>query len=423
MNHLFFKGARILGLSALLSMGAVPLCHTLSAKESQSTPAPAAPKNKAHQKNPAVTQCLQNITAGCALTAAVKTVGAETQPMERVKVLVAVAESMITLGQINRANYVLTIADEDARSTGLSIALLVAIKDLVPLHARLGNYDKAFAYLSEVKSDRLKDELLTVILSTQAQQQKDIETLQQTANQLSNPVSRFFTLAKSLQENNVTLSEADLVAFETKVNGLKKGSQQFRGKAALAGLLYQNGQKERALALFDELDSVLLNYGAGITGAMLAASKLNAMAYAGMDKSSLKTMRDYTNKQSFQINATDDHADFAEQIGPVEVELGMIGSAMSRRYYFKSISDQSGYLLKLSERHQRPSRNFTIAISKILETIRQESSRYNRDLFRYQLLRVAYNLKDKSLMQQIIEATEDDDNQARALALMAGLYQ
>lgn len=379
--------------------------------------------NKVHLMHPAVKSCLANLTQNCSLTAAIKTVNDESQAMERAKVLLGVAESMISLGQKKRANFVLDLAEEAARSTQLSIAIQVALKDIVPLQARLGNYDKAIQLASEVKIKSVRDNLLSLAVQLKAKTGMAYTELAAFSGKISKPNKAFWIMLKIMQEENITLAQPDIDSLRKQVQAITGSISNYRARASFAAILWKNGNKEEAQVIFDALDAEFVTFTNASVRARLAASKLSAMHYAGFDDQVLTVMLDFTKKQALSINSPDEQASFAEKVGPVEVRLGKVDAAVNKSNSFEQMMDQIEYIEKLATLHGKASSSLSRKIRFLSGALVDVEDAYERDVYRYRLLRAALAIQNKVLMIDLMKAMEDDDNQARGLALMAPLLQ
>lgn len=405
-----------LALTSLIALQiAAPLSAGVAAEEAKRGPI------KIHQMNPAVASCLEDLNQNCALTAAVKTVTEEQQAMERAKVLLAVAESMITLGQKDRAKRVLDMAIEAAESTKLSIAMTVTLREAIPLFARLGYFDVTGNLLSKVDNQGLKDDLVMQVLREKAAQDLTYAEMMTWAKLISSPEKAFWATLKVMEEEGINLSAIALNDLGLQVEKQTTFAKKFRARASYAAILWKNGERQKAQTLFDKLDADFVLINAPSAKAQLASSKLAAMFNAGVDNGALTTMLDFTKKQAVSINDPDEKARFAERVGPVEIKLGRVGSAVIRSVYFQDLMTQVEYVEKLAELTGKPADEISQRIDYLANQLSTIEDSYERDVYRYRLLRSALSIKDKGLVKQLIQSMEDDDNQARGLALLAAI--
>ncbi|WND01558.1 hypothetical protein QGN29_08295 [Temperatibacter marinus] len=394
---------------------------SFSSATAQETSARKQPLNKAHQMNPAVEACLENLSQNCALTAAVQTVSEESQAMERAKVLHGVAQSMIDIGQIDRAKLVLTMAEEAARSTQLSIAVQVALKEAIPLHVALENFDYAESLLSDFTDSSIKDTLLTDIVTGKATAGISFEGLTEYREKFSNARRFFWIKLKLLQEYTIPVPAEGLSDLKAEVLSVSGSVSSYRARAALASILWKNQKQEEAQVIFDQLDQEFLTYSGEAVKARLAAAKLTAMYHAGISGQPLDTMFDFTKRQGHAINSMTEKGYFAEQLGPIEMILGEGASAVFRATYFDQLMDQIEYVHKLAKLSTTSNYAINQTIQSLLVAVNKVEDSYERDVYRMRLIQSARSLSDKDLMIMILKQLEDDDNQAKGLALMAPL--
>lgn len=372
-----------------------------------------------HRPNEHTVACLEAPTRDCAFTAALQTVIGEEFGIERSKVLVGVATAMIETGQAEQAKQTLMLALDEARSVRLTLVTQEKITVIAPLLARAGDVAGALALVEELQNDSIQDMVLIEIAqeAIRAGQLADARVaLSQMANQ-----NRAFWRELSLLTlaPRQALSTVNMADLEARIRELDRPDQKYEGLVRLAVIADRRGNPGDRNALLAEADE-LFSGVVGITSrAEATASRARAMFDAGMDDAFVSESYQLALLHGGRLRNNQDQADFASKVGVIEAAQGDLDTALRRVEFFTEVDAKAAYIASL-----QTSSNLSILAAQfreVLGEIDELQGAYERDLVRLTLLDGALSNVDLYLARQIVEAMEDDDNQALALALMAPL--
>lgn len=374
-----------------------------------------------HKPNEHTVACLEAPTRDCAFTAALQTVIGEEFGIERAKVLIGVARAMIDTGQRDQAIQTLMLALDEARSVRLTLVTQEKITEVAPLLARAGDVAGALALAEELQHDGIKDVVLTEI-AEEAVSAGQLADARVALGQMSNQSKAFWRemtlLARAPRE---ALAAVDIAALDARVRGLDRQDQQYQGLIQLAIIAGRMGQPGDRNAYLTEADELFLGVVGLQSRADVTAQRARAMYDAGMDEAFVRESYELALLHGGRLRNNASQADFATKVGPVEAGRGDVETALSRLEFFTEVDAKAHYLASL-----RASSNqsiFAAEVRELMAEVAELQGAYERDLVRLTLLEGALGNVDLYLARQIVEAMEDDDNQALALALMAPLLE
>ena len=373
-----------------------------------------------HKPSAEMQECLLAPTRACAIATSLGTVIKEEMGIERAKVLSALAEAFIDMKDMVQARGVLDMALEEARSVGISIALQIALKDIAPLYARLGEADMAFDLALEMQFEVTRDVVLREMASIFAAK-GDFKAMQRALNGIHNKDKSFWFQVDVLKKTNQPIPLDQLTTITATVETLNRYDLQYRGKSALAALKTKFNDPQGATILWDELDADFVKISGNSAKAQLAAVKVADMTFARLDDALIDDQLGFAQALALRIRSNGELQMLAGYLGPVEMMRGDEDTAVGRAIFFDEVSERLKYYIKLAEVKHTQSLSLIKAINKDLIKILAVDGAYERDGLRYHALRAAYEMKDVALIKRIIEATEDDDNQARGVALLSAL--
>lgn len=372
-----------------------------------------------HRPNDHTMACLEAPTRDCAFTAALQTVIGEELGIEKAKVLIGVARSLIETGQTEQATQTLQLALAEARSVRLSLVTQQKITEIAPLLARAGDVAGGLALTEELQDDGVKDRVLTDI-AEEAIRAGHLADARVALGQMANRSKAFWReltlLARAPRE---ALGVVNLAELDSQVRALPNTEQKYRGivqLAIIADRMGQPGDRNAYLTEADEMFSGVVGINSRATATSLRA---RSMFDAGMDDAFIAASYEIALLHGGRLRGNTAQSDFANQIGAIEAARGDVEAALGRLEYFTAVDAKAHYLASL-----RASSNESILAAEIrtvLGEVADLQGAYERDIVRLTLLEGALGNTDLYLARQIVEAMEDDDNQALALALMAPL--
>ena len=374
-----------------------------------------------HKPNEHTIACLEAPTRDCAFTSALQTVIAEEFGIERAKVLIGVARSMIETGQTDQAIQTLMLALDEARSVRLTLVTQAKITEIAPLLARAGDVSGALALIEELQNESVKDTVLTEI-AEEAIKSGQLADARVALGEMQNRAKAFWRelslLARASRESLATVKLADL---DPQVRALDRADQRYRGIVQLAVIADRMGdvaERNGYLAEADEMFAGVVGIG---TRADVTAQRLRAMYDAGMNETLVNASYELALLHGGRLRDSAQLADFAAKVGPAEAGLGYLDAALARLDAFRQVDAKAAYLASL--RPEVGEEKLAEQIRGVLSEVEQLDGAYERDTVRLKLLEGALGNADIELASGIVKAMEDDDNQALALALMAPLLK
>lgn len=372
-----------------------------------------------HRPNEHTVACLEAPTRDCAFTAALQTVIGEEFGIERAKVLIGVARSMIDTGQVEQAKQTLMLALDEARSVRLTLVTQEKITEIAPLMARAGDVAGGLALVEELQNESVKDTTLTEI-AEEAIKTGKLADARVALSQVSNRSKAFWReLSLLSRAPRASLATVDLKELEAGVRELDRVDQLYRGLVQLAVVADRKGdaaERNGYLTEADELFSGVIGIG---TRADVTAQRVRSMYDAGMDPAFVRTSYDLAVLHGDRLRDDTSRADFAYKIGAVEAGIGYLETALDRTAIFKEVDAKATYLASL--RANGGQDELAGRFRDVLNEVGQIQGAYERDIVRLSLLEGALENADIALARNIVRTIEDDDNQALALALMAPL--
>lgn len=406
---LYFPRTALIVLAAMISV-------TAQAQNGQN--GQAAPS---HRPNEYTVACLEAPTRDCAFSAALQTVIAEEFGVERSKILVAVGRALIETGQSAQAVETLMLALEEARSVNLSLVTQEKITEIAPILARANDTASALALVQEIQIPNIKQRTLIAIA-----RENIIAGRLADANvalaQMESPTRAFWQRLRLLPLAPVdTLRSVDIQALEAEVRTFAQPDRLYRGLVLLAVIADKQGEpadRYTYLAEADELFDKLISLN---TRALATAHRLRSMYDGGLDPALIRESYRLALIHSNRIRGVETLESIATLIGVVEADGVNLEAAVERMDVFRKMADKARYLSTLRATTDKYS--LSAEVRSLLAQVVELDGVYERDLVRLQLLEGALANEDIGLAKQVITAIEDDDNQAKGLALAAPLLQ
>lgn len=374
-----------------------------------------------HRPNEYTLACLEAPTRDCAFSSALQTVIAEDFGIERSKVLVAVARALIETGEIDQAIETLMLALDEARSVNLSLVTQEKITEIAPLLARANDTASALALVQEIQIDSVRERTLIAVARENMVAGRIADgyvALSQMANQSRAFWQRLRLLPLAPAE---ALTSVDLAPLEADVRASTHPDRLYRGLVQLAVLADKKGDPAERQGYLMEADELF----AGLIGinerALATAHRVRAMYDSGRGDALVQESYDLFLIHGGRVRSIETQAAIAELVGVVEADRGNLEAAVKRMTFFAEVPDKARYLSSL--RTVADEGSLAAEIRMLLNEVVDLEGVYERDLVRLQLLEGALANNDLSLARRVIIAIEDDDNQARALALAAPLLE
>ena len=373
-----------------------------------------------HKPSAEMQACLSAPTRECAIAASLDTVIKEEMGLERAKVLSALTEAFIDMKDMEQARGILDMALEEARSVGISIALQISLKDIAPLYARVGEADMAFDLALEMQFEVTRDAVFKEMALLFAAK-GDFNAMQRALDGITNKDKSFWFQVDALKKTDQPIPLDLLTSITAIVGAFDRYDLQYRGKSALAVLKTKSNDAQGATVLWDELDANFVKISSNSVKAQFAAVKVADMALANLDDKLIDEQLGFAQALASRIKSNGELQMLAGYLGPVEMMRGYEKTAVDRAISFDDVSERLKYYIKLAKVKHTQSLPLIKAINKDLIKILAVDGAYERDGLRYHALRAAYQMKDVALIKRIVEAIEDDDNQARGVALLSAI--
>lgn len=372
-----------------------------------------------HRPNQYTVACLEAPTRDCAFSAALQTVIAEEFGVERSKVLVAVARSLIATGQKQQAVETLMLALDEARSVNLTLVTQEKITKIAPLLARAGDTASALALVEELQVSSAKQRTL-INVAQEAIQLGDLASADVAFSQMSNATRAFWQRLRMLpmlpDEVLMTVNTAEL---DTQIRATDRPDRLYRGLVALAVLAERKGLSAEREALLAEAEEAFVSLLSTNDRALTTAYRVRMMFDAGMPSDLIETSYNLMQAHAGRVRDLETLASVAELVGVVETGTGKVGSAIRRFDAFPELPARTRYASMLKSEGELLSEQ----LGQMLDETADIEGVYERDLVRLQLLEGAIGNSDLALATRIIASLEDDDNQAQGLVLAAPLLQ
>lgn len=374
-----------------------------------------------HKPNEYTLACLEAPTRDCAFSAALQTVIAEEFGVERSKVLVAVARALIETGQQSQAIDTLMLALEEARSVNLSLVTQEKISEIAPILARANDTAGALALVEELQINSVRQRVLIAIARENITAGR-VADANVALRQMESPTRAFWQRLRLLPTAPVeALRALDMVALEAEVRAFDQSDRLYRGLILLAVLADKRGETDARQAYIAEADALFANLVSLNGRALATAHRLRSMYDGGLDAALIEESYALGQLHINRVRSVETQESIANLIGVVEANTGRLDAAIGRMDVFTEVADKARYISSL--RSSADMAPLSAEVSALLADVVELDGVYERDLVRLQLLEGALSNKDLALATSLIIAIEDDDNQAKGLALTAPLFQ
>ncbi|UTW58031.1 hypothetical protein KFE96_14565 [Kordiimonas sp. SCSIO 12603] len=362
--------------------------------------------------------CLAQLNRDCAIKAALQTVIEEDFGIQRAKILIGVARSMIATGNTQDAQQTLMLALDEARSVNLSLVTSEKISEIAPLLAKAGDTAGALALVQELSHKTVKD-ITLLRIAEEAAAAGTFADARVALAQLSNPKRAFWReISLFSRADKETIGAADRITVEEIVRTEEAAELKYRGFIILAIMAEKMGETDLAAKYLLEADEFFQTILGQNMKAFIAADRARAMLEAGLNTQAEDS---YAKAIGYagRLRAKGPHVTFADKIGSVEAASGHLNRAIGRLAYYDDVKEKVRYLKHLKV--GQPAEELQTAYNATLDEIAAMDGAYERDVIRLDLMEAAISNQDLVSAKKIVAAVEDDDNQAFALALLAPL--
>jgi len=374
-----------------------------------------------HKPNEYTLACLEAPTRDCAFSAALQTVIAEEFGVERSKVLVAVSRALIETGQRSQAVETLMLALEEARSVNLSLVTQEKITEIAPILARANDTAGALALVEELQIPSVKQRTL-IAIARENMLAGRLADANVALNQMENPTRAFWQRLRMLPLAPASvLTAVDIKVLEAQVRASEQPDRLYRGLILLAVIANKQGQPADRQMYLMEADELFARLVSLNMRALATAHRLRSMYDGGLNQTLIEESYKLALLHSSRVRGLETLESIASLVGVVESEAGDLEAAIKRMDVFVEVPDKARYLSTLRAGSDKVS--LSAQVRKLLGEVVELDGVYERDLVRLQLLEGALANRDLGLATQVIKAIEDDDNQAKGLALTAPLLQ
>ena len=371
---------------------------------------------KQHQISGPVAECLAALSEDCIVSASLTTVIEETQAIERIKVLSALALGLAEAGDMERAVRPLATAYEELGAIRFSFVKKMKQAELAPIYAYMGKSEEVLELTADLSSiirgQTLED---CIYMAAVAGHARDVLTY---INALTLYAQRRPYILTDAAEMLAVTGDPSVV-----IEALL-ADKNFRSKPSLmVRAAYINGVDGavKVALLKDAEEEMKGRYGIFQRVRYAAA---NRAAQGAVDADTLES---FANIEQ-ELRSMDDKRDLALDMGRTYATVGMSKRAIAQTYYFKTADEQATYLMKLS---RLPSATATLsadatyaeAVDAVLREAAMLESALERDTIRLKLLEAVRRVSSLDIAKKVVVSLEDDDNAAKGIALLLPLMK
>jgi len=363
--------------------------------------------------------CLQEPTRSCALAAALAVTAEERLAIMRVDALMAIAETFADIGQKDRAQESLTMAQKAARNIGISVGTERKLAEMADIWAMLGEDDKAIEIAKSVSDEIHTANALGRIARVQARQGR-VEAAQSTLDEIGFPL---LELNYAVEVTEIVARD-DAVAFsdpgavlEARLDEVKQDHLRGLGYTRLAMLHAERGNREKARTLRGRAEEILQ----GLTMASQEARLQAGLAQADLALGERKSYRGRMTRAVTLIERILGNFDQNRAVREVVAALAagdQVDRAVELAARVEDLRDQTALLERLAERENAP-RVVEALAGKILERLDDEEARAERDRARLVVATAFSRLGAVERAAEVIRNMEQRDTKARGLAVLA----
>lgn len=381
-------------------------------------------KDGYHNVPDPIITCLNAPTKACAFELSMATAIAEHLNIERAKVLIAVSRAMAETGKIDDARMTLNMALEETRQSKMSFAVDAKMLDIAPVYAMIGDADRAIALAATVPTPSGRDR----ILSRSAERAAivgDVAGARKISQAVENRHRAIWVSLKAMQYLVYKGNKQDLVDFADSIYpaiiALKRPADKLLAMVRLSMIYKAGGSHEKASMLQEQTADISESFTSYFMQARVAAAQLEFAVVSGNKTITNKALEKLLASEN-RMNSLMDKSSIANEMGSALAFAGHADIAAGFAKFYKEIREKSNYLKTVAQVFDKgASGAFSAAIDGVLKESEAMENGYEADEVRMNLLHAARGVGDLALSRKIALAMRDDDNAAKALALIIPL--
>lgn len=371
-----------------------------------------------------ITTCLNAPTKACAFELSMETAISEKLNIERAKVLIAVSRAMAETGKIDDARMTLNMALEETRQSKMSFAVDAKMLDIAPVYAMIGDVDRAIELAKTVPTPRGRDRILSRS-AERAALQGDVAGARKISQAVENRRRAIWVSLKAMQFLVYKDSKQGLVDFADSIYpaiiALERPADKLLAMVRLSMIYKAGGNNEKARILQEQTRDIGESFTSYFVRARIAAAQLEFAVIGGNKLSKDKALEDFLTSEK-RMNSFMDKSSIANELGSALAFAGHSNIAAGYARFYREIREKSNYLKTIAQVSGKGANGvFSAAIEEVLKESEAIENGYEADEVRMNLLHAARGVGNLVLSRKIALAMQDDDNAAKALALIIPL--
>lgn len=371
-----------------------------------------------------ITTCLNAPTRTCAFEQAMKTAISEKLSIERAKVLIAVGQAMAETGKFDDARMTLNMALEEARQSKISFAVEAKILDMAPIYAMIGDVDRAIELSKSVPTENERDRILSRA-AEMAASQGDVAGARKISEAVANRRRAIWVSLNAMKLIVHNGNKEGLVEFADSilpnVVAIKRPGDKLLAMVRLSMIYKASGENQKATMLQDQTSETKDSFASFFLRARVAAAQLEYTSISGDDAARSEALDDALVAEK-RIRGHMDKSAVTDEMGPALAFAGYADLAAEYVRFYQEIREKSTYLKNVAQVSGNGDKGtLASAVKDVLGKSFEMENGYEADEVRMNLLYAARSLGDLALSREIALAMQDDDNAAKALALLIPL--
>lgn len=381
-------------------------------------------KDAYHNVPDPIIMCLNAPTRTCAFELSMATAISEKLNIERAKVLIAVSTAMAETGKIDDARMTLNMALEETRQSKISFAVDAKMLEIAPVYAMIGDVDRAIALAATVPTPSGRDRILSRS-AERAGLQGDVAGARKISQAVENRRRAIWVSLKAMQSSVYKGNKQDLIDFADSIYpaiiALKRPADKLLAMVRLSMIYKAGGSKEKASMLQEQTRDIGESFTSYFMQARVAAAQLEFAVVGGNKTIKNKALEKLLASEK-RMNSLMDKSSIANEMGSALAFAGHADIAAGYAKFYKEIREKSNYLKTVAQVSDKDVNGaFSAAIGEVLMESEAMENGYEADEVRMNLLHAARGVGDLALSRKIALTMQDDDNAAKALALIIPL--
>ncbi len=368
--------------------------------------------------------CLNAPTKACAFELSMATAISEILNIERAKVLIAVSRAMAETGKIADARMTLDMALEETRQSKMSFAVDAKMLDIAPVYAMIGDTDRAIALAATVPTPNGRDRILSRS-AERAAIHGDVAGARKISQAVENRHRAIWVSLKAMQYLVYKGNKQDIVDFADSIYpaiiALKRPADKVLAMVRLSMIYKAGGNNEKASMLQEQTSDISESFTSYFMQARIAAAQLEFTVVNG-NKDIKNSALEKLLASEKRMNSLMDKSSIANEMGSALAFAGHTDIAAGYAKFYKEIREKSNYLKTIAQVSDKGvNGTFSAVIDETLKESEAMENGYEADEVRMNLLHAARLVGDLALSRKIALTMQDDDNAAKALALIIPL--